>query len=137
MTKRAGKSRQKRPARKPARPRPPVVVFDQGILADLRDLLPAVEVNGLLLRAVEALPATIRELHLAWGDQDMIETRRHAHKLAGLAGNFGCSAMMDSARRVETACASEQTRPLRRLLREIDSLLSPTLEALRQQCGEA
>lgn len=113
------------------------MVFDEGILADLRDLLPAPEVNGLLLRAVEALPATVKDLHLAWKAQDVSETRRHAHKLAGLAGNFGCTAMMDVARRIETACAGGQTRVLRGLLREVDSLMSPTLEALRRQHKDA
>lgn len=118
--------------RKPARPREPLVAFDAAIVADLRDLLPAPEFNSLLRRAAETLPETVKDLYQAWKAVDLGETRRQAHKLAGLAGNFGCNGMMSAARGIETACADGHTRPLKRLLRQIDSLLPPTLEALQR-----
>jgi len=112
-------------------------VFDAAIVADLRDLLPASEFDSLLRRAAETLPETVKELHQAWNGHDLSETRRQAHKLAGLAGNFGCNALMTAARGIEAACANGQTRPLKRLLQEIDGLLSPTLDALGRQRVEA
>ncbi len=109
------------------------MVFDGAIVADLREMLPAAEFNGLLQRAAEALPATIKELRQAWDGRDREEARRLAHKLAGLAGNFGCLALMNLARRLEKVFADQPPKRPERLLLEVDSLLPPTLEALRLQ----
>ncbi len=109
------------------------MVFDGAIVADLREMLPAAEFNGLLQRASEALPATVKELRQAWDGRDREEARRLAHKLAGLAGNFGCLALMNVARQAEKLFGGRGPKRAERLLLEINNLLPPTLEALRLQ----
>ena len=130
----SAKKRPPRPAarRRAARPAPPVILFDQSILGDLRDLLLPADFAAIVAKALETLPATLADLRRTWKDGDREETGRQAHKLAGLSGNFGGMALMEAARQVENACKKGQTRQLERQIRGLDDLLQPTLDALTQ-----
>lgn len=118
--------------RRAVRPETPLLFFDDSILADLRDLLAPADFAAIVAKARETLPAALNDVHQAWKAGDREETGRHAHKLAGLAGNFGGRALMEAARQVENACRKGSTRQLVRLIGGLEGLLQPTLDALNQ-----
>lgn len=112
-----------------------MIFFDQSILGDLRDLLAPADFAAIVAKALETLPATLADLHRARKDGNVEETGRQAHKLAGLAGNFGGVALMEAARQVENVCRKGSTRRLERLVDTVDDLLQPTLDALAKRAA--
>ncbi|MBP2298236.1 response regulator [Azospirillum picis] len=77
--------------------------FDEGALATLREMLPADRAAELIDKAARALRlhgATLRE---ALRDGDRATAALMAHKIAGIAGQYGCPGLRQAARHLEAA----------------------------------
>ena len=111
----------------------PRAVLDREHLATLADMLTAAEVSSLLARGETQLAAVVTGLQAAWQRRDVPETRREAHKLAGLSGSIGCRTLMTAARKIEaTANGRALPRRLQPLIDDLTRLLPATVAALRR-----
>jgi len=67
------------------------------------------DLERLLLRFADTQTQTLEALRAAVSSNDHGETARHAHALAGVAGNFGASALHTAARALERAVGERRT----------------------------
>lgn len=96
-------------------------------------MLTAAEMASLLERGAAQLAVVVTALQSAWQRRDVPETRREAHKLAGLSGSIGCRTLMAAARKIEaTADGSALPRRLPPLIDDLARLLPATLAALER-----
>ncbi|HTY69736.1 MAG TPA: Hpt domain-containing protein [Alphaproteobacteria bacterium] len=104
------------------------MVLDVDHVTSLNDILTPAELGGLLERGEAQLTNVIAALQGAWRRQDVVETRRTAHTLVGLAGSIGCKALVLAARSLETGTEARIPALLDRVLR----LVPPTIDALHR-----
>ncbi len=96
-------------------------------------MLPHAQLASLLERAEGELAAFLAAVQAAWARRDLAETHREAHKIAGLAGNVGCNALMTAARAVESdARAGAPAEQITARLAALAAIQPPTLAALRE-----
>lgn len=100
-------------------------------------MLTAAEMASLLERGAAQLAVVVTALQSAWQRRDVPETRREAHKLAGLSGSIGCRTLMAAARKIEAAATGRSVpRRLQTLIDDLSRLLPATVAALqRWQAG--
>ena len=143
------------PARPPAAP-PPVSVVDEGrgtpspkttAAADGGLALEDIDVNGtldrlaidrvrlepMLMRFADGLSPMLDALRVAVAAKDAAGAARHAHAIAGSAGNLGADALMAAARALERA-GRERRPDLSALLADVEdraATVSRTIQRLR------
>ena len=91
------------------------------------------DLERLLLRFADTQTQTLEALRAAVSSNDHGETARHAHALAGVAGNFGASALHTAARALERAVGERRT-DLTPLVSEVEAraaVVFASLGALR------
>ncbi len=106
-------------------------VLDPELVATLDELLAAADLVRMLGQAEEQLPVLAAALREAWARRDLPATRQAAHKLAGLAGSFGCAALMAFVQKAEVAARRDDAPSVAPVVDGLDAELTPALAALR------
>lgn len=81
-------------------------ILDPSRLAALSELLDPEVVTELKEAACASIAETGRELDGLWARGERQAIGKAAHRIAGVAANFGCVALMGAARRLEQECAA-------------------------------
>lgn len=110
---------------------PPAGGLDVAPLNELRSMLPAERVAYLIGTAITALETQGESLRAAGLAGDSAAAGTAAHRIAGVAGMYGCPALSESARALERALAGGG--PAEPLHATVLALLGPALAFLRRQ----
>ena len=97
-------------------------------VAALREALPPGKLSELYGVAKQSLLTTADMLRDGWRKQDPAEIKASAHRLAGVARNFGCLALGKCAARIEDAARDGGTGLHERAA--FEALLTASLTAL-------
>jgi len=108
-----------------------VPVLDPERVALLADALPPARLAELFSSARASIVETLAELRRHWELSDAVAAGKAAHRLAGVAANFGCTALGDLARTIEMD--SKQGKLGRQHAAALKSLEEKTLEALTKR----
>ena len=112
-----------------AEPAPPAEdLMDEPQVAALRDALPPAKLSELYVVAKQSLLTTADMLRDGWQKQDPAEIKAAAHRLAGVARNFGCLALGKCAARIEDAAREGGTGLQEKAA--FEALLTASLTAL-------
>lgn len=118
------------PQREPAGTPPPG--FDANAIRQMREHLPAERVSAL----IGGTAATLRQYHAAladaWAAGDTARVGAMAHKIAGVAGIYGCMALRAAAQALERAVETGDGDAAA-LRRQLDDVFGPALAALEAQ----
>jgi len=101
-------------------------VFDTAPVSQLLEVLPPAKVASLLDGAKASITASRASLMEASVAGDVVSMETHAHKLAGVAGIFGCPKLMALARRIEAAARDDAGG----LLAQLQGVLAEAVAAL-------
>jgi CheY-like chemotaxis protein/HPt (histidine-containing phosphotransfer) domain-containing protein len=100
--------------------------------------IPFERLRPVLLRFLDGQRQTLESLRSAVGAGDPVAARKHAHALAGAAGNLGADDLRQSARALELAAAQEKT-DVAELFRQVDrcaGIVFRSIESLRTPSGQ-
>ncbi|CAO3442480.1 hypothetical protein [Azospirillum argentinense] len=91
-------------------PGPPVFVpvFDEDAIRQMREHLPAERVATLVANTLVTLRGYHAALEQAWNAGDRATAGAMAHKIAGVAGIYGCVALRGAAQALERAVDTDQ-----------------------------
>ncbi|HVI50348.1 MAG TPA: response regulator [Candidatus Sulfotelmatobacter sp.] len=103
-------------------------VLDQDRVALLAEALPPARLMELFESARVSIVETLAELRRDWEAADIPAAGKAAHRLAGVAANFGCTALGELARAIEADC--KQNLPGNQHAEALGILETLTLEAL-------
>ncbi len=81
--------------------------FDDAVIAQMRDFLSAARVAELIGKTAAALRQYRTALDAAWAAGDRDAVGMMAHKMAGVAGQYGCAALRRAAQALEAAVERE------------------------------
>jgi len=97
--------------------------------------VPFESLRGLLLRFAESERGTLEALRGAVAAGDAVAASRHAHAIAGAAGNLGAGPLRDAAKALEMAGRANDTSlsGLLRVVEERASAVFSSIESLRGQ----
>ena len=115
------------PAASPAG-EPAEELMDDVQVAALREALPAEKLSELYGMAKQSLLAGAETLRDGWHRQEPAEIKAAAHRVAGVARNFGCLALGKCAARIEDAAKAGGTGADQRAA--FEALLTASLTAL-------
>lgn len=87
-------------------------------------------IRELLKILIRDLPKSLNELEAGFMEMNMPKSRKAAHSLANISGTVLESEILELARKVEYACASEDWK-------EVESYLPPLRERVSELCTEA
>ena len=79
-------------------------LIDQGHFDRLAEAIPAERLPALYAMACQSIIDTAQDLRAAWSNGDLATTGKAAHRLAGVAANFGCPALAEIAAAIESDC---------------------------------
>ncbi len=106
-------------------------LLDQTRIGLLRDAIAPDTLEDLFLTAAASIRDSLPELEAHWRDDDREQLGKCAHRLAGVAANFGCQALGELAQAVERACkAGESSRADAERLLELARASAQALEGL-------
>lgn len=108
-------------------------VLDPERVALLAEALPPAKLAELYASAKDSIIETLAELRRHWTDQDVAAAGKAAHRLAGVAANFGCTSLGELARIIEAGCKLGALG--RQHAQSLSDLESKTLEALSKLHG--
>lgn len=108
--------------------RPDLPILDQERLAILDEALGQAKLIELCEAARRSIIESAEELRRHWADDDRGEASRSAHRLAGVAANFGCSRLAELAAAIEKDCQNGGDGG--RYRGEFNAVLTATLAAL-------
>ena len=122
-----------------AAPAPPdqdsgLPTFDEDAIRQMRDHLPADRVATLVTNTLVTLRGYHAALEQAWNAGDRATAGAMAHKIAGVAGIYGCGALRGAARSLERALETGEGDPAA-LFRALDAAVPPALSALDRWSG--
>ncbi|NYZ11633.1 response regulator [Azospirillum sp. RWY-5-1] len=103
---------------------------DETAIRQMREMLPAERVNALIGTTEAALAAHHAALMAAWTSGNREEVSALAHRIAGVAGVYGCTALRAAAQAVEQAIDRGIEDPSD-LIRTVDGKTGPALAYLR------
>ncbi|QCO02121.1 response regulator [Azospirillum argentinense] len=117
-------------------PSPPVFepVFDEDAIRQMREHLPAERVTTLVTNTLITLRGYHAALVQAWSAGDRATAAAMAHKMAGVAGIYGCMALRRAAQALERALDTGDGDP-DALCRALDAAVPPALAALDRWSG--
>jgi len=84
-------------------PRATAVDFDEARVREMIEILPPAKVRELAVRAAGSLRESRAEMNEAGDAGDLSRLSEVAHRVSGLAGIYGCVALREAARALETA----------------------------------
>lgn len=108
---------------------PGLPVFDEDAIRQMREHLPAERVATLVTNTLVTLRGYHAALEQAWNAGDRATAGAMAHKIAGVAGIYGCMALRSAARSLEVALETGEGDP-DTLCRALDAAVPPALAAL-------
>ncbi|KAA0680437.1 hybrid sensor histidine kinase/response regulator [Roseomonas genomospecies 6] len=108
---------------------PGLPVFDEDAIRQMREHLPAERVATLVANTLVTLRGYHAALEQAWNAGDRATVGAMAHKIAGVAGIYGCAALRGAARSLEHALETGEGDP-DALLHALDAAFPPALAAL-------
>ncbi|WP_244947777.1 response regulator [Azospirillum baldaniorum] len=108
---------------------PGLPVFDEDAIRQMREHLPAERVATLVTNTLVTLRGYHAALEQAWNAGDRATAGAMAHKIAGVAGIYGCMALRSAARSLEVALETGEGDP-DALCRALDAAVPPALAAL-------
>lgn len=112
----------------PEQPKAEAPILDQERVALLAEALPPARLMELFESARASIVETLAELRQSWETADIPTAGKAAHRLAGVAANFGCTALGELARAIEMECKLDHSgQQYADALQELERL---TLEAL-------
>ncbi|MDQ0528750.1 response regulator [Azospirillum rugosum] len=123
--------------------RPPAVVepptpeadapaFDDAAVRQMRELLPAERVTALVTGTVNTLNQYHARLAEAWAAGDTATVGAMAHKIAGVSGVYGCTALRVTAQALERAVETGEGDAAA-LVRQTTAALAPAVAFLEGQ----
>ena len=117
-------------------PSPPVFepVFDEDAIRQMREHLPAERVATLVTNTLVTLRGYHAALEQSWSAGDRATAGAMAHKIAGVAGIYGCMALRRAAQALERALDTGDGDP-DALCRALDAEVPPALAALDRWSG--
>ena len=107
-------------------------VFDADALEQMLDALPAARVAVLIGSTLRALGDYRTALRSAWAEGDRATLSGMAHKVAGVAGVYGCPALRRAAQALERGIETDDG-DVASLMDALESAYGPALAALEQQ----
>lgn len=118
----------------PDAPPPPAEdeVFSEAAILTMREALPPERVAALIAGTVTTLGNYRIALDEAWRTGDRATVGAMAHKVAGVAGIYGCMALRRAAQRLEL-CIESGTEDPAPLVATLQSAYGPALAALESQ----
>ncbi|MBK4718361.1 response regulator [Azospirillum sp. YIM DDC1] len=108
---------------------PALPVFEEDAIRQMREHLPAERVAVLVTNTLVTLRGYHAALEQAWNAGDRATTGAMAHKIAGVAGIYGCMALRGAAQALERALDTGEGDP-DALCRALDAAVPPALAAL-------
>ncbi|MDW7554036.1 MULTISPECIES: response regulator [Azospirillum] len=108
---------------------PGLPVFDEDAIRQMREHLPAERVATLVTNTLVTLRGYHAALEQAWNADDRATAGAMAHKIAGVAGIYGCMALRGAAQALERALDTGEGDP-DALCRALDDAVPPALAAL-------
>ncbi|PWC53101.1 hypothetical protein TSO221_11690 [Azospirillum sp. TSO22-1] len=109
-------------------------VFDPAALDPMLDALPPPRVAALIASTLKALGDYRETLRTAWAAGDRAGVGAMAHKVAGVAGVYGCLALRQAAQALERAVEAGDADPAA-LMKALDAAYGPALAALERERG--
>jgi len=106
--------------------------FDDSAIAQMREHLPAERVAALIRGTARTLRQYHTTLAEAWTAGDTATVSAMAHKIAGVAGLYGCVALRQVAQALERAVETGDGDPAA-LRGQLDTAVPPALAALEAQ----
>ncbi|WP_170295697.1 response regulator [Azospirillum brasilense] len=113
---------------------PGLPVFEEDAIRQMREHLPAERVAVLVANTLVTLRGYHAALKQAWNAGDRATTGAMAHKIAGVAGIYGCMALRGAAQALERALDTGEGDP-DALCRALDTAVPPALAALDRWSG--
>ena len=108
-------------------------LLNQAVLQALREAIPADDLNELLQQLRDHLIADSGELVRRVQASESREVLLLAHRLAGMAANFGCDALAHVLSHIESELRTDSGRlPGAQTLDRVDSLARATAAALEE-----
>jgi CheY-like chemotaxis protein len=106
-------------------------ILDRARIALLADEFPPGKFGELIDQAAQSIRETAAAMAEAWRNNDIAQTGKCAHRLAGVAGNFGCTALANVTIDIERSCA--QGSDGRNLTETFNAALAESLFALDRE----
>ncbi|WP_188259104.1 response regulator [Azospirillum tabaci] len=113
---------------------PGLPVFNEDAIRQMREHLPAERVAALVTNTLVTLRGYHAALEQAWNAGDRATAGAMAHKIAGVAGIYGCPALRGAAQALERALDTGEGDP-GALCRALDAAVPPALAALDRWSG--
>jgi CheY-like chemotaxis protein len=110
---------------------PSGVLIEQDRLQALADALPRSKVRELLQQAGRSMLETATALRKAWHNEDRVSVAQCTHRLAGVAGNFGCAGLASLAYQIESDCKSGGIG--QNFVQAFEEMFQATLTALQRE----
>lgn len=108
-------------------------LLNQALFQTLREAIPADDLDELMRQLLEHITADTGELVRRARASESREVLLLAHRLAGLAANFGCEALAGVLTHVETELRADAGRlPSAETLDRVDSLARATAAVLEE-----
>jgi len=107
-------------------------LVDLRILGDVFRLLSAHKLDSLADRFVTEARDSVDRMHAALGKGDHETMHRCAHSCKGMAASLGLKALADAAAQVQQAAAAADAAALAPALSELEGLIGPSRQALRE-----
>ncbi len=104
-------------------------IFDEDAIRQMREHLPAERVATLVVNTLVTLRGYHAALEQAWNAGDRATVGAMAHKIAGVAGIYGCVALRGAARSLEHGLETGEGDP-DALFHALDAAVPPALAAL-------
>lgn len=128
----SGAAADKTAADKTATDRAATPVFDSAALDPMLDALPPSRVAALIGSTLAALADYRGTLRSAWDGGDRAAVGSMAHKVAGVAGVYGCLALREAARALERAVETNDGDAAA-LMAAVEAAYDPALAALERE----
>lgn len=106
-------------------------LIDARHLADIRSDLGEDRYRRIIETCCDALHTSLAATQLAIEAQDGARLAQEAHRLKGIAGNYGLLALSQQARNLELAASSRDIAQMKHLHGEMESLVSTSVARLR------
>jgi len=103
-------------------------IVDPERLSILTEALGETKLTELRLTARQSILESAEALRLSWHDNDFQTAGRHAHRLAGVAANFGWPALAMIAGLIEKSCKNDDDG--KQYARQFEEVLAASLASI-------
>lgn len=106
--------------------------FDEAVLRQMRELLAHEQVARLIAKAAATLEQYFADLEKALAMGDIASAATMAHKVAGVSGQYGCVALRQAAKALESSLDARNDQASQIAYRNLAGLFAPALQWLRK-----